>query len=379
MPVRLSHVVLLLIALGLLAGCGGGEPTTAAVEPAAPTIAPTDTAVPPTEAPTNTPFPATEAPISTPPPPAEVPSDAGPPPTEAPSDTPLPPTEAPVGTPSAVPEPTATLPPPNVPEPTAGATGFLLEGMGFDTPESVLYDAQEDVYLVSNINGNPGDKDGNGFISRVSPEGRLLDLKWIDGAAEGVTLNAPKGLALFGDALYVTDIDTVRVFERSTGAPLSAVAVEGASFLNDAAAAEDGSVYVTDSGSGYIYVISPEGSATRLDDVQFKGLNGIVGTGAHIWVTVGGPLVWELDENGVQVGEVQVPAGALDGLVQLADASLLVSSWQAGAVYWIDVTGQASEVAVGINGPADIGFDSKRNLVLIPHFQDDRVQAIPLP
>ena len=60
------------------------------------------------------------------------------------------------------------------------------------TPESALHDPEADVYLVSNINGGPGDRDDNGFISRVSPDGQVLDLKWIDGADPGVTLHAPR-------------------------------------------------------------------------------------------------------------------------------------------------------------------------------------------
>ena len=76
------------------------------------------------------------------------------------------------------------------------------------------------MYLVANINGGPSDKDGNGFISRISPEGEVIALKWIDGAAESVTpftLNAPKGMALTGDRLFVADIDVVRVFDRERG------------------------------------------------------------------------------------------------------------------------------------------------------------------
>src|SRR2546430_15805265 len=70
----------------------------------------------------------------------------------------------------------------------------LVSG-GFQTPESILYEPRSDVYLVSNINGDPTASDGNGFISRVAPDGRILELKWIDGAKPGVRLNGPKGMA----------------------------------------------------------------------------------------------------------------------------------------------------------------------------------------
>ena len=67
---------------------------------------------------------------------------------------------------------------------------------GLNTPECAIHDEKADIYIVSNINGNPLGKDKAGFISRVAPSGEILELKWIDGGAEGVTLNAPKGLAI---------------------------------------------------------------------------------------------------------------------------------------------------------------------------------------
>src|SRR5205085_11405116 len=106
---------------------------------------------------------------------------------------------------------------------------------GIKAPESVLYDVAGDQYLVSNINGQPLDKDGNGFISRLTPEGRVAELKWIAGGAKGVTLNAPKGMGIKGDTLFVADIDAVRMFNRETGAPTGPRTVPGAVFVNDIA------------------------------------------------------------------------------------------------------------------------------------------------
>src|SRR5207249_1999393 len=63
----------------------------------------------------------------------------------------------------------------------------------------------------------------------------------------GVTLNAPKGLTIVGEDLYVADITVVRKFDRITGAPKGQIAIPGATFLNDLT--NDGtSVYVSDSG-----------------------------------------------------------------------------------------------------------------------------------
>ncbi|HEU5175447.1 MAG TPA: hypothetical protein VFT96_11880, partial [Gemmatimonadaceae bacterium] len=49
----------------------------------------------------------------------------------------------------------------------AAATARTGEISGLDTPESVRYDAELDVYFISNIKGNAGAKDDNGYIARV--------------------------------------------------------------------------------------------------------------------------------------------------------------------------------------------------------------------
>lgn len=128
-----------------------------------------------------------------------------------------------------------------------------VRGVGFMTPECVVWDKAADVYLVSNIHGHSLHKDDNGFISRVRPDGTVEALKWIDGTKEEVTLHAPKGMAIMRDSLWVTDIDVVRQFDLKSGRPLGEIAVEGASFLNDVAFAghaehEGANLIVTDTG-----------------------------------------------------------------------------------------------------------------------------------
>lgn len=263
------------------------------------------------------------------------------------------------------------------PEQAASAEPFILEGVGLETPESVLFDPEADIYLVANINGSPGARDGNGFISQISPAGELQDLKWIDGTAEGVTLNAPKGMALTGDELWVADIDTVRIFDRRTGEPVGEVAVPGASFLNDVAADADGTVYVTDSTTGAIYRIAADRSFEEA--ARIAGPNGVQARGGLILVTASPGQILLLEANGAQIEAYSVPSGALDGLIWLEDGSMIVSSWAASAIYYLDPAGEATELFAGLPSPADIGFDSRRRMVLIPHFDDNRVETRLLP
>ena len=255
--------------------------------------------------------------------------------------------------------------------------GFLLEQSGFKTPESVLYDSLLDLYLVANINGSAMARDGNGFISRVSPQGKILKLKWIDGKADGVTLHGPKGMALTRKNLYVTDIDKVRFFDRITGASKGEIEVKGARFLNDIAAGPDGSLYVTDSmGEAVIRIDTKH----RVEEIaRGKALlrpNGIQVDHEDVYVAgFGGTSVYLLGSEGRPEKEVKVPAGGLDGLIRLGDGTMFVSSWEGSAIYRIDPSGKVTAAFKGIPAPADIGFDTKRGRILIPHFNDHKVEV----
>jgi hypothetical protein len=119
----------------------------------------------------------------------------------------------------------------------------------FNLPESAYYDAASNAVFVSSINGQILDRDGNGYISRLSPDGKVVNAKWATG------LNAPKGMRSARGTLWVSDIDEVVGIEIASGRIVSRVRVEGAQFLNDLATAPDGTVYVSDSNLSRIYEV----------------------------------------------------------------------------------------------------------------------------
>ena len=276
----------------------------------------------------------------------------------------------------------------------AGGSGpITVSGVGFASPESVLHDWSADVYLVSNINGSPFAKDGNGFISRLAPDGSVIELKWIDGAENGVTLHAPKGMALRRDTLFVTDIDVVRLFDRTTGAPIGNWPVPGSTFLNDVAVGPDGSVYVTDSGlragpDGFVqsgtdavYKSTPDGELVALVSGEaLGGPNGIVVDGGRVmFVTLRTGRVHLVQRESGTISGLPAPAaGQLDGVVKVAEGEFLISSREGQAVYRLRRGGLYTTEVDSVEAPADIGLDARRGRVLIPLFMADAVLIHPV-
>ncbi|HZU84201.1 MAG TPA: hypothetical protein VE987_14830 [Polyangiaceae bacterium] len=316
----------------------------------------------------------------------ETPPPAPPPPPPAASAAP-----PPAATDTAAASATASAAP-AAPEPAKpAAPAPVAKYTGLATPESVLYDADNDRYLVSNINGKPLEKDNNGFISVLSPDGQVTTLKWIEGGKNKVKLDAPKGLALVKNVLYVADISVVRTFDAKTGAPKADIPIAGATFLNDLASGPDGKVYASDSGlkaggpnglepdgSDAVYVIEKNKAKPIAKSTELGAPNGLAVTDKGlVVVTFGSGEVYRLDDKGKKQDASKPPAGMLDGVVPLGD-SLLVSSWQASAIYKGKLGGPWETVLSDQKSPADIGYDTKRGRVLVPHFMDDTVEAYEL-
>ncbi len=315
-------------------------------------------------------------------------------------------------------EPTEVAEAPAEPAPAEEPGPLTLADVGFATPESVRYYAEADIYLVSNINGPPTEADDNGFISRVSPEGKLLELKWINGEAEEVTLNAPKGMTIAEDILYVADLDTVRMFDCKTGDPKGEIKIKGATFLNGMATGPDGTIYVSDSGlkagekgleptgTDAIYrLVRNRRARPVIKSKELGQPNGLIADEDGLLVaSFGSGELYRVKLKGKGRGKrsdvQQVEKGVLDGLVRTTSGQLLVSSWGGSSIYRrvAAVAGEQPAEAPApdeggaeqkeatpprplfepivseVKSPADIGYDGKRNRLLVPLFEGNAIQ-----
>jgi hypothetical protein len=301
------------------------------------------------------------------------------PPATATSSAPTPSSTSETAT-AATPTATATASAPAAPTPPPAAKTWT----GFATPESVL--VHKDRIFVSNINGKPLDVDNNGFISELSPDGTVKTLKLFEGG-KTYKLNAPKGMAVFGDVLYVADIDTVRTFDLKKGTHKADIPVAKATFLNDVVASEDGKIYVSDSGlkagrDGFepsgtdaIHVIERGKVKLLASSTEFNRPNGLLLLNKKDLVvsTYGSNEVFVLGDEATKTRVTKTPKGGLDGVA--AAGGLLVSSWDGGAIYHGSLEGTFEVVVECLKAPADIAFDATRGWLLVPRFLEDKVEA----
>lgn len=272
-----------------------------------------------------------------------------------------------------------------------GLAACSSEVPGHDTPESVLHDPDQDVYFVTSIRGAPLEKDGNGYISRVRPDGGMQRY-WIQGGKGGVTLHAPKGMGLAGSVLWVADIDVVRKFDRHSGKPLGEVVIPGATFLNDVSVAPDGTVYCSDSGldaqfaatgTDAIWRIGQDGQPTPLAKTPDLGQpNGIVAREQGVYVVSWRDgTFYQIDTKGRRTDLGKAPQAQLDGLVRTVTTgengvevqAWLATSWAGSCIYRFDTSGACSVVGEPLEQPADIGVDAKRARLLVPLFGRNQV------
>ncbi len=267
---------------------------------------------------------------------------------------------------------------------------------GFLRPESMRYDPGQDVWFVSNVNGQT-ERDNNGFISRVSGEGKLENRRFIAGGEKGVTLHAPKGLLIVGDTLWTTDLDAVRGFHRRTGAPVANIDLSslGALFLNDITRGPDGALYITDTGVRFdsagqrqhpgpdrIFRIAGRRVSVALESAELGQPNGITYNRRNrrflLAPIVGDSSVQEWSPEMKAPRALAKGPGRYDGIEVTPAGEILVGAWNDSTVSVIR-DGTVVPLIRGVPSAADIGYDPTRRRVGVPLIQEGRIEIWELP
>ncbi|MCK9270852.1 MAG: SMP-30/gluconolactonase/LRE family protein [Bacteroidales bacterium] len=240
----------------------------------------------------------------------------------------------------------------------------------FMVPESVFYDENNQVLYVANINGKPTDKDSNGFLSAMEPDGRITRLEWVAG------LHAPKGMAMRGDRLFVADIDRVAEIDIPKRTVVKFYEADKAEFLNDCIIGDEGRVYITDMKTGAIYRITGGEIEEWLPAGTFDSPNGINYRDGYLYLGVNGKII-SIDPTDKSQKVIAEFEGSVDGLEIDKSGNFIFSDWS-GLVRRVSAGGKPEVLFDTTDekiNAADIHLMVDENILLVPTFFDNRVVA----
>ena len=265
------------------------------------------------------------------------------------------------------------------------ATTVTIEG--FSSPESTIVN-KSDLY-VSNVGKElkPTLKDGDGFISKLDINGKIKELHFIDG------LDAPKGMGIVGNTLFVADINTLRGFDLQTKKEVFNVVFEGVNFLNDITVKDSNTLFIGASDTSAIYEVNIASKSYKklMDFTVTNGLfyeDGILyaaqlGSSTQNMFDGKGKLYKiDLKDNNklTQLGTFE---GVLDGVTKVGN-KVYVSDWgnakDTGIVRVYDLKTKEETILKlqSFMGAADFWIDEKTKKIFMPQMIGNKVTIFDL-
>ncbi|RWE04361.1 MAG: ATP/GTP-binding protein, partial [Mesorhizobium sp.] len=252
-------------------------------------------------------------------------------------------------------------------------------------PESVLADAAHNRIVVSNIAGDPGAADGNGYLSLLSMDGKVIARHWVDG------MDAPKGMAISGGRLYAADLTKVLVVDLASGRLVETIDVPGSVFLNDMTEDSAGKVYVSDMLADTIYRIDGDKPELFVKDALLASPNGVFADGDRLIVASWGKGINKADFSTAEPGGLlsvdlatktitPLPGAQnfadLDGVIAIG-GTIYATAYMTGTLYSYKPGGKREAVMQFKPGSADIGTDGKAT-IYVPLMGEGEVAALSL-
>jgi hypothetical protein len=251
------------------------------------------------------------------------------------------------------------------------------------TPESVVFDSKTNLLYASSVNGGVTDKDGNGFISTITPDGTLVSQHWLDG------LNAPKGIAVHDGKLYVADIDELVEIDIATASVLKSYPAAGAKFLNDVAIDSQGIVYVSGSVTSIIYRLIEGKLAVWISDDNLLNPNGIYAGPASLVVAAGDNsttdpwnkrylMAIEYQSETIKPVMDTTPLGGIDAVEPDHQSGYLLTDWSDGTIMHYSSDGNVKVLIKRERGTADLTYIHGTQMLYLPLMMENRLVAYKL-
>ena len=240
---------------------------------------------------------------------------------------------------------------------------------GLSDPESVALAADGRSLYVANVAGEGDVRDGNGFISRISMGGKMLQRQWVTG------LDAPKGAIVAGGRLYVSDIDKLVEIDTATAKVVARYPAPGATFLNDVAVAPDGTVLAADSGAGRIFALKAGTMTVWSAEAELKSVNGLLPEPGRLLVTTMEGKLLSMDYGTRAAKVLATGLGQADGVARADGENYLVGEWP-GRLFYVSPDGQKKTLLDSRAGETYINdFIKVGDLLIVPNWKPGSVTA----
>jgi alpha-acetolactate decarboxylase len=251
---------------------------------------------------------------------------------------------------------------------------------GFSMPESVTSNGKRS--FVSNQGQDFSSRDSDGFISEISADGKLIELKFAP--TKGV-LNAPKGMTIENGILYVADLERIVGFDINTRKTVFELVIPKATMLNDVCRLDNGFIGVTDTYSGNIYRVNIQtkafeiiGNIPTVNGISFnKNTNQLVVCTNGKTLGEGAVYIKTGNKNFQQLPNIA--NGFFDGIEWIDDNHLLISDWVTfptkgyGKLWTYDLKNQQSEMLLTEESIADIYYDRSTQKIYMPQMLKNKV------
>lgn len=251
----------------------------------------------------------------------------------------------------------------------------------FENPASVVFDPVARILIVANVNALPRQKEGRGYLSKVALNGRVLHRHWLTG------LNAPTGMAVQDDTLYVADMTDLAVIDLTSGR-MQKYPAQDARFLKDVAIDSQGRVYVSDMQTDTLYLFAQDQLTVWLRDEDLASPTALFVEGNTLYVgsrgcateAAGSLLKIDLQSREIRAVGTGSLGMRIDGAQGLASGDFLVTDALQGSLIHLSGEGEIMETLALAPGAADLAvLPEDWELVVVPMMQDNVLKAFVLP
>lgn len=253
-------------------------------------------------------------------------------------------------------------------------------------PESVALSPTKDYLFVSSMGNNKGEENPDGFLSKISLTGEVLDLKWVDG------IRAPKGICILNDRLFVSAVTELLEISIESGEILKRHSSKDVIFLNDVTSDSKGNIYVSGMFENAIYKLDTDGNFTQIyinNDLNHP--NGIFVSNNTIYIGTWGRVdntkidedstghFYSLDMETNQLSQItSKKLGKIDGIQKYGN-DLLISLWDAGEILKINLNGETKLIHKTEKSVGDFLYLEDSRQLFLPMNLQTRLEAHQLP